>query len=149
MKISNLNFTEIDKIRPLWEKLNKLHAQLSPHFQSYFENQTFEDRLNSLTEKNHTAVFIAHENSNIIGYCITSITNNEGEIDSLYIDPEFRSSKVGKNLIKHAENWLQSYGVDEICISIAAGNESVHEFYQKQDYYHCSTTFVKKHNKSL
>ena len=144
MKIVELNKTDLSQIRPLWEELNELHGKLSNHFQDHFQSFSFKARLRQIEEKESFSVFAAKDNSKCVGYCIASVENQVGEIDSIYIDPEHRSKKVGKSLINAAESWLNSKDISKIHVSVAEGNESVFGFYNKHRYYQRYTVLEKK-----
>ena len=144
MKIVELNEKDLHQIRPLWEELNKLHGKLSNHFKKYFRSFTFESRLKQIKGKESFSIFAAKNNSKCVGYCIASVENQIGEIDSIYIDPKHRSKKVGESLIVAAESWLNSKGITKIHISVAEGNESVFNFYNKHSYYQRYTVLEKK-----
>ena len=45
------NSEDLDLIKPLWEKLNQLHLDLSQNFKSRFQNKTWESRKNDLIKK--------------------------------------------------------------------------------------------------
>lgn len=144
MKITNLDKKDISQIRPLWERLNNLHEKLSTHFKRHFTSFTFEERFKQIENKDSSSVFVAKENSNILGYCIVSVQNKIGEIDSIYIDPQYRNKKVGENLMAAAESWLQSKDITTIQVSVAEGNESVFGFYNKKGYQQRYTMLEKK-----
>ena len=144
MKIVELNKNDLPQIRPLWEELNKLHGKYSTHFQKHFRSFTFDDRLKQIEKKESFSVFVAEESSKCVGYCIVSVENQVGEIDSIYIDPQNRNKKIGESLMIVAESWLQSKDVIKIHISVAEGNESAFGFYNKHGYYQRYTVLEKK-----
>lgn len=144
MKIIELSKKDLYKIRPLWEELNKLHGKLSTYFQEHFRAFTFESRLKRIKTKDSFSAFVAEESSKCVGYCIVSVENQVGEIDSIFIDPKHRNKKLGENLIIAAESWLKSKDVSKIHISVAKGNESVFGFYNKQGYYERYTVLERK-----
>lgn len=143
MKITELNNKDIYRIRPLWEELNKLHGKVSTHFKSHFGSFTFQKRVRQIEAKESFSVFVAEDDSKYVGYCIASIENQVGEIDSIYIDPGYRNKKAGEKLIAAAESWLNSKDITRIQIAVAEGNESVFGFYHKQDYYQRYTVLEK------
>lgn len=141
VKIENEN---IPQIRSMWEELNKLHGQLSTHFKVHFESFTFEERLKQIENKDSFAVFVAKYESKIAGYCISSVNGEIGEIDSIFINPQYRGKKVGEALMVEAESWLKTKSISKIHISVSEGNESVLGFYNKQGYQQRFTVLEKK-----
>lgn len=132
---------EIDLIRTLWEDLNSHHGKLSPHFPDYYEEMNFEKRKKNLLGKSDDTKFkidlvIESDSRKKIGYCISSVNNEgEGEIDSLFIQTEYRHCGIGDNLMQRALEWLNSYNAGPLKIQVASGNEEVFKFYEKYNFY--------------
>ena len=108
-----------------------LHTEKSADFKDYFRNFSFEERISRLDNKEGLFLFAAVKDNNYAGYCILTIDNGIGEIDSLFVKNEFRGGKTGAGLMKKAVEKLYSLKIKNINISVAAGNESVIGFYEK------------------
>ena len=98
----DIPISEIALIKPLWEKLNQLHLRRSIYFKDHYETFTFDKRMASFQDKDQndlkiTVVLIADQ---IKGYCMSSISNNMGEIDSLYLEEDTRGTGIGKKLVE-------------------------------------------------
>ena len=130
MEIKELSRENYHLIKEMWAKLNRLHGELSNNFKNHFESFTFEKRMQPLLEKRYLSVFIATDATKHIGYCIVSAENGTGEIDSIYIEPEYRKRKIGSTFINRAMDWFNRMGCDSICIFVADGNDGVLNFYQ-------------------
>ena len=122
-------------IKPLWLKLNDQHREASRHFRSRYERFTFEERIRKFSSPEiKTAIDIAEglPEKRIIAYCISSIgRGKEGEIDSIYIEPDFRGRKIGRALMERALAWFDAEGVKLRTVAVAVGNESAFGFYEK------------------
>ena len=71
-----------------------------------------------------------------IGYCISSITTRGvGEIESLYIEAEYRKLALGDTFMKQAMSWMDAEQVRSRIIGVAEGNEDVLAFYQRYGFY--------------
>ena len=71
-----------------------------------------------------------------IGYCISTINKEAiGEIDSLFIDKEYREFGLGDKLMTRGLEWLNTNNVKTKIIAVAEGNEKVLEFYKKYNFY--------------
>jgi ribosomal protein S18 acetylase RimI-like enzyme len=130
----------IDLTETLWKKLNSLHKSKSTYFPNFFDNFTFEMRKKGLLEKAERGKIkielVKIANNNIIGYSISTIdNNNNGEIDSIYIDENYRSLKMGKKLMKNAINWLNENNVKSKSICVVFGNDDATEFYKTLGFY--------------
>ncbi len=134
------NIDDLDLIKPMWEKLNQLHLDLSPNFKSRFLNKTWELRKTDLIKKSREILFdyVTDNQNNIIGYCISTIDREDeiiGEIDSIYIDEIYRKTGIGKRLMNRAIDWLILKETKTQKLDVGAGNEQVLEFYRHFDFY--------------
>ena len=134
----------LDTIRPLWEKLNKHHASVSPHFQHDFNGYTFEQRTANLSKKHEKSairIVIAQTSLQPVGYVICAVDENRvGEIESIYVDEAFRGLGVGKQLMERALAWLDSQHTESNMIDVAVGNEDAYRFYARYGFYPRVTT---------
>lgn len=130
----------LDSVQPLWEKLNKHHQVNSRYSADKFKNFTFDLRKKKFIDDANTELRIdlvkALENQTFVGYCISTITiDSVGEIDSLYIEPEYRKFGIGDKLMSRSLEWLDSKNVKMKIIVVAEGNEQVFNFYKKYGFY--------------
>jgi diamine N-acetyltransferase len=134
-----LESEEIDLIRPLWEKLNLLHLDLSSNFKKRFQEANWEKRKRKLIEKSSEILIetIVYGEDAIVGYCISTVdgVNSQiGEIDSIYIDEAYREYGLGKLLVNNAIDWLIEKGTTEQKLLVGVGNERVLDFYKQFDF---------------
>ncbi|MFT9497963.1 GNAT family N-acetyltransferase [Anaerosolibacter sp.] len=130
----------LDLVQPLWEKLNKHHEVQSNHFADRFKNLTFDMRKNKFIQDDTSKVKIELvkdiEKDRYIGYCISTVDKELiGEIDSLYIEQEYRKYGLGDKLMKSALDWLDSNEARIKIIGVTEGNEKALAFYEKYGFY--------------
>lgn len=130
----------LEFVKPLWENLNKHHQLNSRYFPDKFKNLTFDMRKKKIMNDANTELRIdlvkEIENQVFVGYCISTITiDSVGEIDSLYIEPEYRKFGIGDTLMRRSLEWLDSKNVRMKIIGVAEGNEQVFDFYKKYGFY--------------
>lgn len=130
----------IDFIKPLWEKLNKYHEVKSIYFSDKYKNNTFDKRKSKFVSNNNLKVRIDLikdiEKNLYIGYCISTIDIDQiGEIDSLFIEEEYRKYGLGDQLMNKSVEWLDLNKVKMKVISVAEGNEAVLEFYKRYGFH--------------
>jgi ribosomal protein S18 acetylase RimI-like enzyme len=130
------NKSLIDKIKPLWQELNRHHLCLSPYFKHYYETLTFEDRKRVILQRTlgggDLRVDLAFEAEVLIGYCVSSIDRSlTGEIDSIYVDAKHRGQGIGAALMEKALAWLNSKGTRKNIVSVGVGNEQAYGFYTR------------------
>jgi len=153
-KIEYINFDKsgINRIRELWEGLNKHHFERSVNFKERYAKMTFEKRKELLFNKlGNGNMFIELALDSVsekpVGYCLSIITKSgdmEGEIESLFIIPSYRKKGIGEAFIQHALEWLDSNKVSSKRIIVAAGNEEIFPFYEKFGFFPKFITLEKK-----
>ncbi|WP_407312214.1 GNAT family N-acetyltransferase [Desulfosporosinus sp. SB140] len=141
----NVTFVEgseelLDRVAPLWEKLNEHHVGISTFFKEHLGKRTFNQRNQQWIEKakhGFLRIDLAVEKTSdkVIGYCVTVIHDDYGEIDSIYVEETFRKMGVGGSLIELALKWLDKKAVMKKRINVAVGNELVLRFYQRFGFY--------------
>lgn len=134
MDIVKLNKEDLPEVKTLWEELNQIHLEKSKYFKSYYSEFSFENRLHALYEKERIETFVLKDKDEKMGYCIASIENKKGEIDSIYVKPSAQKKGMGKLLMDEAMKWFHENGIQKVSVSIAVGNEAVLKFYRKYHF---------------
>jgi ribosomal protein S18 acetylase RimI-like enzyme len=143
--MQNIEYTSggeevLDKARELWEKLNQLHATSSPNFEGHYTGQTWIKRRGEIYSRSRKAgirVELAYAGSDrrLVGFCIAYVTKeNEGELDSIYVEEEFRNTGMGDRFMIAALNWFRYQGASRVKIAVETGNEEVIHFYQRHGF---------------
>jgi len=138
----------IDFVKPLWERLKDHHRLHSQHFSNQYTELTFEKRKSKLLLPSTTHVKIdlvkITGRNEYIGYCISTINaEHTGEVDSLYLESEYRKMGIGNELMTRALNWMDEKQVKTKVISVGEGNEAVFNFYQHFGFYKRRTILVQ------
>jgi ribosomal protein S18 acetylase RimI-like enzyme len=144
-----IDIQKIDLIKELWEALRDHHKNETDYFKQRFENLTFETRKKAILEKAENGKLIIDivkiNAGKIIGYCVSSIDEKQnGEIDSILVDEQFRGMKIGEELVVRALNWFDENKVETRRIVVAQGNERAFKFYEKFGFYHLFSTLQQK-----
>lgn len=131
MQIKAITQDNIGVIKRLWEELNTHHLSHSTHFTHHFSKFRFEDRMEALKKRDQFIAYVVENNLECIGYCIATVHDHSGEIDSLFLDAAYRGKGYGKTLMDLALKWLENQHCETIRVSIAEGNEGVLDFYRR------------------
>ncbi len=124
----------LSKIKETWELLNEHHTEKSIFFKDRFRSFTFEKRKLALierTKKGILYVLIAKKDNEIIGHCVSSILADQGEIETVFVKPEYRKTGLGRIFMEKSMNWFELNNISNINLMIAHGNEEVVPFYKK------------------
>ncbi len=139
----------IDQIKPLWEQLVLHHKARSTHFKDVYENFTFEKRKADLLNKSCDGLLrvdLATDNGRNVGYCVSTVKENEGEIDSIYIDQDYRSTGIGSAFMERALAWMDEQHVTVRRVAVAVGNEEALGFYEQFGFLPRQVLLEQKHN---
>lgn len=130
---------ELERIRPLWERLRAFHAACLPDLRDRLGRMTFEERSDALQRKAAGGLLwleIAQADGDDIGYCVSTISEAKaGEIDMIYVDEACRGRGVGTALMEHALRWLEERRADPISLSVGVGNEGAIVFYRRFGFF--------------
>jgi diamine N-acetyltransferase len=99
---------DLNLIEPLWYKLLEHHRIRSKHFTDHFLKMIWTNRKAGLLEKSasgHLRVDIARDSEKglIVGYCVSTVSAiGQGEIESIFVEPEYRKVGIGDGLMQRA-----------------------------------------------
>lgn len=139
----------LDLIKPLWEKLNKFHLNQESNFKAHYANFTFTERKKVLLNKALAgAIYIClaedEESGTVLGYIVTTISSeNEGEIDSVYVEDEYRLMGIGDSLMQRSIRWMDGKGVKTKKVAVAACNPEAVSFYERYGFRRRTITLEK------
>ncbi|MBN1874049.1 MAG: GNAT family N-acetyltransferase [Anaerolineae bacterium] len=129
----------LNVVGPLWEKLNVHHAERSPYFGIQYAEGTYAERRARLLEKAESAILRVElawesETGYNIGYCVSSVTEAAGVIESIFIEADYRGQGIGDTLMQHALTWMDSHNVSVKQVVVAVGNEEAFGFYARYGF---------------
>ena len=130
----------LDEIGALWAKLNELHASQTSPFAELYRKRKYAERKQEIAEKAEGKKLLVHlavdpETHAPAGYCVSIAEPGKwGEVESLYIDPEYRKLGIGDVFMKRALEWMEGFAVPKKKIVVYAGNEGVIRFYQRHGF---------------
>jgi ribosomal protein S18 acetylase RimI-like enzyme len=130
----------LDVTKPLWEKLNDHHKGKAKYFNKTYEDRKFEDRMKKFIEDPNLIVglLLAKDatKNQYVGYCISSInTEMQGEIDSIFIESDYRGLGIGDKFMTLSLEWLNNHNVKQKILVVAGGNEQALGFYEKYGFH--------------
>ncbi|MBN2795198.1 MAG: GNAT family N-acetyltransferase [Clostridia bacterium] len=135
----------IDEVKPLWEKLNSHHRANSKYFKTQFEKSSYEKRKKHFNDARHLYIQMAYDEDKRIGYVVASVNEMKvGEIESIFLDENYRGQKIGEVLMENALNWIENQSADRIILGVSVGNEQAFSFYEKFGFYPRTTILQRK-----
>ena len=145
------DISEIDLICPLREQLNDHHRANARLFHDLYSQWSFDDRkeyFSGVAAVGFLRIELAYDpvSCQYIGYCVSSLSpEKSGEIESIFVEDQFRQRGVGKTLLNRALTWLDTNGSVRNRVSVADGNEEAFSFYREFGFYPRMTVLEQKH----
>jgi len=137
IEIFDIPYDEIEVIKNLWEKNRQYHENSSEYFKESYRSINFNQRIKALDVLNNETmkISVAKINDEYIGYCISTLIDGKGELESLHVDEASRGNGIGKELvIKHIE-WMNENNCKVIGVTVSQENEATIGFYKKLGFY--------------
>ena len=142
----------IDRVRPLWEKLNAHHADLSSRFGSTLRSRTFDSRKQGLLSKAgggrlRVDLALVGSDETTVAYCISTISADDvGEVDSIFVEEHLRGQGVGTELMRRALAWLESMCVTSKTVSVMSENTEALAFYRRFGFHPRTILLQENHD---
>ena len=136
-KMFDISYADIEVIKNLWEKNRQYHEKTSEHFKESYRLINFDDRIKAFEvyNKEQMKITVMKTNDKYIGYCISTIIDGRGELQSLHVDETNRGSGIGKKLVSKHIEWMKEKNCKEIGVTVSQENESTIGFYKKLGFY--------------
>jgi ribosomal protein S18 acetylase RimI-like enzyme len=75
-------------------------------------------------------IFVVENDGDIIGACMAGYDGHRGWLYAVAVDPQYRRTGVGANLVRYALDCLKESGCIKVNLQIRAGNNQVKGFYE-------------------
>jgi ribosomal protein S18 acetylase RimI-like enzyme len=130
----------LDSVQSLWEALNALHLSVSVDFKQYYRDMTFEKRKAAFLKKAKAGkmrvdLAVDEESGRNVGFTVSSMNAEKiGEVESIFVDKEFRGCGVGDAMMKHVLAWMDEECAESKIAEVAAGNEAAFGFYRRYGF---------------
>lgn len=135
--LTDIPLSAAGRIRPLWEELNRIHLADSTYFRDAYRAMDFDTRMAPIVKLDPARVklTVAELDGKDLGYCVSTVREDDGELESLYLDPSLRGQGTGEALVRLHVEWMKAHGCGRIRVSVAEGHESVFGFYEKMGFW--------------
>jgi GNAT superfamily N-acetyltransferase len=126
----------LDRVEPLWLQLRRHHADLAPIWQPGLMATGFEDRRAKLLSKANQGmlVLLASMRGSNVGYCVSTIDDASGEVDSVFVIPASRGHGIGHAMMSRSLVWFEEKAVHSIAVDIISGNNAAEQFYARYGF---------------
>ncbi|MHC1724301.1 MAG: GNAT family N-acetyltransferase [Aminipila sp.] len=137
IKIMDICYDEIKIIRNLWEKNRLYHENISDYFKESYSSISFDERMEAFNvfNKNTLKITVAKNNDQYIGYCISTIVDRTGELQSLHVHESNRGNGIGRQLVSEHIQWMKKMNCKVIGVNVSQENDPTIAFYKKLGFY--------------
>ncbi|MCM3623272.1 GNAT family N-acetyltransferase [Brevibacillus borstelensis] len=132
---SHDHFTDIIK---LW---NENCKEVAESELSAEDQESIHDQLVQYTQSRFGVVYVALDSaSRLIGYALASLKKDLiediflGQIDEVYVVPEYRRQHTAKALVAEMNDWFQRQEVSAVSVLVDVENTSAQKFWEKIGY---------------
>lgn len=90
--------------------------------------------------KENEHIFVAETDGNVVGWCTAGASRDEdaskdvGELQGIYIHPDFIGKGIGTKLMEHALNILKKDEYKTITLWVLSSNANTRKFYEKKGW---------------
>ena len=138
----------LPRILELWQELMDYHNQFDPLFETRKDGaKNWEQYLRGLMKTREARVFVAVEDSRVIGYSACRVASHPpvlkqehyGLIMDMAVKQGHQRHGVGTMLLEKIYEWVESMRLDRIELQVVPKNEIGYSFWQKHgfaDYLH-------------
>lgn len=136
-EIFDISYVGIEAIKELWEKNRLYHENTSEYFKESYRSISFDDRIKAFSgfDNDSIKITVAKSDGKYIGYCISTIVNDKGELESLHVDEANRRNGIGRKLVMRHLEWMKEKNCKVIGVTVSQENEPTIMFYRKLGFY--------------
>lgn len=100
-----------------------------------FEKRKYDLLKKSLFGEMRVDLAVDEASGCVVGYCVSSLIGEKiGEIESIFVNVDYRGLGVGDSLIKNALSWMDKEGAAEKIVEVGDGNEQAFGFYARYGF---------------
>lgn len=129
---------DLEIIEDMWKGLIHHLVSQSQYFPMDYQSLIFEERKEQflkIAETGKLRLDIVKNGENYLAYSVSSIINDKGSVDSLFVAQHYRNEGIGNKLMERTLNWMEINGVSDFEILVSYGNKNALKFYEKYGFY--------------
>ncbi len=129
----DISLDQIEVIKELWEKNRIYHEKNSEHFKAMYRDLVFEQRMEGFKayDSDHLKITVARRDGSCVGYCISTIETEKGELASLHVEESQRGTGIGRMLAERHLQWMGEKNCPTIGVVVSPENNAAIGFYQR------------------
>jgi len=143
MHIRRATIEDIPHILPLWRKLSDEHGEMEPMFKivENAENK-FAEYLKTILPKESYAVFVAENDSKVVGYVVVSVSSAPDVfvirkrlyVQDMMVDASCRRAGIGRKLMQPVMAFAKEQQIEKMDLLVAVKNEEANIFWKAMGF---------------
>lgn len=121
--------SEVSKLKPCLQALAEYHNQVSTSFKGSYPSRPYEATLQlfeEALERNTSRIAVVENDGQIAGFCKIDLHGENGKLDYLIVQKEYRGKGYGKELMDWAMQTFAQNGAHRLEVKVVDGNETIH-----------------------
>ena len=119
---------------PLWQKQKAYHLEIDHVNPDSYVDLSFEERMDEIRGKAEHLITLLAEDADtgkLIGYNLSTINSaGLGEIDSVFVEEDYRGKGIGTALIKETLEWMDENKAKRTKMHVLEANQSAFKLYR-------------------
>ncbi len=136
--------TNFDKIEELWIRNQEYHLGKSVFFKKKPAKNIFRKRVAAWRSASQLKFIVAEKDQKAVAFCISSIINGIGTIESLFVETSYRRQGIANELMRHHLDWMKTNNCSQITVTTVYNNSGAIEFYKSVGLYPKTVTMFLK-----
>lgn len=135
IEIEEIKIEDYGRLKDIIREQQLYHYQLNGPYKERFLRINEKNFQEYMMRKAKSITYVAVIEDTIIGFSSAYINHhNESLVEDLFISESYRNKSIGTKLFQKLLMWLENNHVETIDIHVSIGNESVIQFYEKNDF---------------
>jgi len=132
----DIDRNNIKLIEELWNQNKEYHIEIETYFKNKYECLNFKKRMEEIfcDDDRIIKITVAKIEETVVGYCISGIKENVGEIISIHVCRKNRKNNIGSELIKKHIEWMENKECKNIGVYVSSINTKTIEFYARNGF---------------
>ena len=132
-KLKDIEKKDIGMIENLWGKNKEFHQKKSKNFSYEYTDLDFKERMQSIFYSEnikYKITVVINKIEECIGYSLSVIQKNQGEVCTLFILEKYRRKGIGKFLLNEHLKWMKENSCKSIIVNVLFENKKTIDFYE-------------------
>lgn len=134
---------DLRTIRRIWTDLMKLHGDIHDYYQiSNDGGEVWEEYVERYIRDDGARMFVAEADERVVAFVLAYIIRRYsfyevprlGVISDIAVDQKYQRQGIGQRLVKQAQDWFKSSGLDRTTVNMVPDNPKAKGFWEAMGF---------------